>query len=312
MTSRLAKSMASAARDLAADLVGRSKSKPLAAARKSLAAELGREVTPDEAAEVLAQSAICAAAILGGNGESAALHWLRETASEWEKWALEAAANGATPQGAHAPRSPAHAPRSPLDALRSPESADHLYDQFLYHYSPTSRKRHGVFFTPQPIADYIVRHVDCVLREDFGLTDGLAAKSEIRNPKSAIVLLDPACGTGIFLLAVIDHLHRRLGDGFRDFVPDLLPRLIGVELLPVPAFLARLNIALKLAATGYDFKHAASIQVHCRDALSPNPQSEIRNPQSTLPIILGNPPFSSLTTNTNPWMKERRGSTTTM
>lgn len=181
------------------------------------------------------------------------------------------------------------------------QSPAHLYDSFLHAYSRNDRKHHGVFFTPQPIAEYIVRRIDHSLREDFHFADGLA-QSQIPNPQSQILLLDPACGTSVFLLAALDFLHARLAENWNDFVPELLPRLIGIEILPAAALLAKLNITLQLAATGYDFRHNIPIQIHCGDALNPNLQFAIRNSQSAIPIVLGNPPFSSLSTNTNPWI----------
>ena len=101
---------------------------------------------------------------------------------------------------------------------------------------------------------------------------------------------------------MIDCLHSRKGDRWNEFIPDLLPRLTGIELLPAAAFLAKLNIAFKLAETGYDFHQPGSISIYIGDALDLAVQSAIRNPQSAIPVLLGNPPFSSLTTNTNPWI----------
>ena len=285
--SRLAREMAAAARTLKAELRDRRSQAAHVSARESLAADLGRDVPPDEAADALAQAIVCAAAILGRRSLPDALRWLAETSSPWESLVLRTAAATGTEYSVLTPYE---------------QSPAHVYDQFLYHYAPTSRRRHGVFFTPQPIAEYIVGQVDHLLCDEFGLADGLATQSAIRNPKSEIVLLDPACGTGVFLLAVIDHLHRRLGEQWNEFVPDLLPRLVGIELLPVPALLAKLNLAAKLAETGYEFRHPDRLQIHTGDALIPNPQSKIQNPKSALPVVLGNPPFSSLTTNTNPWI----------
>ena len=279
--------MAAQARVLAAELSERPGDPSFISARLSLSADLSREVTAAEAADVLAQGVVCAAAILGRITDSGPVGWLRESASEWERWIYS------------------HAVGTPYTVLSTqyPSDLRHCYDQFLHAYDRTSRKRHGVFFTPQPIADYIVGRIDQTLIEDFGIPDGLASQSAIRNPQSAIIV-DPACGTGVFLLAVIDHLHRRLAGDWNEFVSDLLPRLTGIELLPVPAFLAKLNIALKLAATGYDFRLQGKTDIRIGDALTPDLQSAIRNPQSTIPILLGNPPFSSLSTNTNPWIAE--------
>jgi len=287
--SQLIRSMVAATRDLKGELLNRNHDHSLSVARESLAADLGRETTDEETVDVLSQAVVCAAPIIGGIDQQVALDWLFGSLSNWEQWVLKRAL-----------------PRS----MRTEYSADcdvhgcnpHLYDSYLHRHSPRARKHHGVFFTPQSIADFVVRSVDELLTDSFGFRQGLAARSEKRKSKSEIAILDPACGTGVFLLAVIDHLHQRLGDAWNDFVPDLLPRLMGIELLPVPAFLAKLNIALKLAETGYDFRQPCRIQVQIGDALAANPKSEIRNLKSALPIVLGNPPFSSLSTNTNPWI----------
>jgi len=257
----------------------------MAAAARELAGEWsGRDfggVTPD----TVAQAAVCGAPILAsGRNDHAALNWLCRQLAPWESFALEQALR------------PSLSPSLPF----SP-SPSHLYDAFLHHHARDRRKRHGVFFTPQPIADYIVRRIDAALRNDFGLPGGLADDSAFRTPHSAF-LLDPACGTGVFLLAVIDFLHSRLADCWNELVPALLPRLIGIELLPAAAFLAKLNIALQLAETGYDFRQPGSIQIHTADALDPNLQFAICNLQSAIPVLLGNPPFSSLSTNTNDWI----------
>ena len=245
---------------------------------------------------MLAQAVVCAGAILGSGIHSAAVHWLSETTSAWERWVLESASQAISTQCSVL---------STQNRVRPSDSAydlTHRYEQFLHSHAPLIRKRHGVFFTPRPIADYIVAEIDRALQADLGLHHGLASQSAIRHPQSTIQFLDPACGTGVFLLAVIDHLHRRLGKRWNDFVPDLLPRLVGIDLLPVPAFLAKLNIALKLAETGYDFRSPGKINVILGDALSPNLQSAICNLQFAIPVLLGNPPFSSLSTNTNPWI----------
>lgn len=272
------------ASELKRELLASIANRDLSQARDSLAADLAREVSADEAADVLAQAVVCAAAIVGEQYDSVALAWLRDSLGVWEQWVID--------------RAIASSSQLPTSEIRNL----HLYDEFLHHFAPTTRRRHGVFFTPQPIADFIVRQIDASLISDFDLPAGLASQSALRTPHSALVFLDPACGTGVFLLALIDHLHRHMGDDWNDFVPNLLPRLIGIELLPVPAFLAKLNIATKLASTGYDFRHSAKLSIHTGDALSPDPKSEILNPKSTLPVILGNPPFSSLSTNTNPWI----------
>jgi len=315
--SGLLRAMVAAGRALATELHERRGDREFSDAAESLAAELGREVPAEEAADVLAQAVICAESILtDASGRAfAAVEPLHETMSVWEQWVL-AHIRGRVLSTKHSVLNSPQMNSPQLNSLRrssksSAASASlstidrrHLYDQFLQLYAPPARKHHGVYFTPRPIADYVVRQVDIALRRDFGLTDGLACQSAIRNSQSAIQILDPACGSGVFLLAVIDHLHTRLGNDWNEFVPDLLARLVGIELLPVPALLAKLNVALELAETGYDFHGGCQIRIQIGDALSPARQSAIRNTQSAIPIpiLIGNPPFGSLSTNTNSWI----------
>lgn len=257
------------------------------------ARELVAKFSDQPVSDAEVQATVCAAPILAaasGNIDDA-LAWLEPQLNPWEQRALHQAFSLQTEY------SSPPAPSRPL-------SPSHLFELFLRKHSPSARKRHGVFFTPEPIAHYIITQIDRLLREEFHLHDGLAAQSAIRNPKSEIPLfLDPACGTGLFLLTLIDHLHRLVQHRrWNAFVPDLLSRLVGIEILPAAAFLCKLNLTLKLAETGYQFAQSANLRIFTGDALSPNLQSEICNPQSAIPVLLGNPPFSTLSTNTNPWI----------
>jgi hypothetical protein len=87
----------------------------------------------------------------------------------------------------------------------------HFYETFLAAYDPKLRELRGVYYTPEPVVDYIVRSVDSVLKSDFALKAGIADASEIRlkRPKEKgngeetyethrVQILDPACGTGTF------------------------------------------------------------------------------------------------------------------
>ncbi|MDW8236728.1 MAG: N-6 DNA methylase [Bacteroidia bacterium] len=44
-----------------------------------------------------------------------------------------------------------------------------FYESSLAEYSPEERERRGVYYTPLPVVRYIVRAVDRLLREWFGL-----------------------------------------------------------------------------------------------------------------------------------------------
>ena len=176
----------------------------------------------------------------------------------------------------------------------------HFYESFLSEYDKQQKVERGVFYTPRPVVSYIVRSVHQLLRTEFGLDDGLADvttwEEMARRPKGITIpdgvlpnqdfvrILDPATGTGTFLVEAIDVIHGTLADkwkaqGFRDhevevlwneYVPKhLLPRLYGYELLMAPYAIAHLKISLKLYETGYRFGSEERAQVYLTNALEP-------------------------------------------
>lgn len=159
----------------------------------------------------------------------------------------------------------------------------HFYEGFLAAYDKAMKVQRGVFYTPKPVVSFMVRTVDDVLRTEFGLPLGLAdtttwgefvsAHPESKIPDGVkadepfVKILDPATGTGTFLVEVIDLIHRRMMEEawkgkpaaekrrlWNDYVARfLLPRLYGYELMMAPYAVAHMKIGLKLADTGYDF-----------------------------------------------------------
>ena len=84
-----------------------------------------------------------------------------------------------------------------------------FYEDFLTAYKPRMRERRGVYYTPEPVVSYMVRSVDILLKEKFNKPLGLA------DPE--VIILDPACGTGTFLLWIFQEIHRKFQEN-----PDLL------------------------------------------------------------------------------------------
>ncbi len=62
----------------------------------------------------------------------------------------------------------------------------HFYETFLGEYNPALRKARGVWYTPQPVVNFIVRAVDDILKTEFDLPQGLADTSKIKIKKKAI------------------------------------------------------------------------------------------------------------------------------
>ena len=75
----------------------------------------------------------------------------------------------------------------------------HFYETFLAEYDPQHRRvDRGVYYTPPQVISYIVRSVDSLLKTALNRPDGLAADDTL--------ILDPATGTGGFLLTVLDRV----------------------------------------------------------------------------------------------------------
>ena len=228
----------------------------------------------------------------------------------------------------------------------------HFYEHFLAAYDKKQKVSRGVFYTPRPVVSYIVRSVDQLLRREFGLTDGLADTTtwgemvkrhrELKIPKGIshgqafVQILDPATGTGTFLVEVIDLIHSSMVDKWtaqghskqkilalwNDYVPNrLLPRLHGYEILMAPYAIAHLKIGLKLYETGYGFETNERARLYLTNALEPpgNRQltldflpalsheaqavNEIKRRQR-FTVVIGNPPYKSISLNRGEWIRD--------
>jgi SAM-dependent methyltransferase len=124
----------------------------------------------------------------------------------------------------------------------------YFYEPFLQAFDPELRKELGVWYTPEEIVRYQVERVDAVLRSELGLADGLA------DPK--VVVLDPCCGTGTYLRAVLRRiaatLHDKGGDALvaNDLKKAAMERVFGFEILPAPFVISHLQLGLELETLG--------------------------------------------------------------
>ncbi len=139
----------------------------------------------------------------------------------------------------------------------------YFYEHFLKQYDPQQRRELGVYYTPDPVVDFIVRSVHEILQQKFGLADGLADRSRVdkldtgnenrgENGTHRVHILDPACGTGSFLYRVVKHVRQSLAANqgvWHNYVKeDLLPRLHGFELQMAPHTIAHIKMAWQLQA----------------------------------------------------------------
>jgi predicted helicase len=142
----------------------------------------------------------------------------------------------------------------------------HFYETFLGEYNPALRKARGVWYTPQPVVNFIVRAVDDILKTEFDLPQGLADTSKtkvkvdyygkkIEKEVHKVQILDPATGTGTFLAEVVKYIYKKFegqqGIWSKYVTNDLIPRLNGFELLMASYAMAHLKMDMLLTETGY-------------------------------------------------------------
>ena len=142
-------------------------------------------------------------------------------------------------------------PREALTATH--ETADpwlFFYEDFLAAYDPELRKKAGVYYTPLEVVRCQVRLIDEILHSEFGKEMGFV--------EAGVATLDPAVGTGTYLLTIIDHALDRVeteeGAGaVKGGARSLLHNLHGFEWMVGPYSVAQLRFSQALT------KHKVSL-----------------------------------------------------
>ena len=193
--------------------------------------------------------------------------------------------------------------------FREAQAVQYFYEPFLEAYDPVLRKDLGVWYTPPELVRYMVSRVDTVLRDELGIEDGLASDD--------VLVLDPCCGTGAFLVETLRHVRRALEDD-----PDqanragvrlrkaATERLFGFELLTAPFVVAHLQIGLALREAGAPLRSDQRAAVYLTNALTgwqeasdegqmhleAEFEQEVKAAQKVkqqrkILVVLGNPPY---------------------
>lgn len=196
----------------------------------------------------------------------------------------------------------------------------HFYEEFLTAYDKTQKVERGVFYTPQPVVNFIVRAVDHILKEQFGLADGLASE-ETKTIKvkrqsrrkidgayrmvddtaevPAVQVLDPATGTGTFIRQTILQIYKNfreahaeldataMHEAWNEYVPKhLLPRLNAFELMMAPYAVAHMKLAMVLKDTGYEFGSDSRLHVYLTNSLEKPGKSDYQGTLFDDPLAL--------------------------
>ncbi|WP_332018869.1 type ISP restriction/modification enzyme [Kaistella sp.] len=220
-------------------------------------------------------------------------------------------------------------------STRQEDPVIHFYETFLGKYNPALRKARGVWYTPQPVVNFIVRAVDDLLKTEFNLPMGLAdaskltKKVELHGKKvdktyHKVQVLDPATGTGTFLAETIRYIYdenfRNINEGaWNSYVEkDLIPRMNGFELLMASYSMAHLKLDMLLSETGYETNSDQRFNVFLTNSLEEHHQdtgtlfaswlsdeSNMANQiKKDTPVmcVIGNPPYSGESSNKSDWI----------
>ena len=195
-------------------------------------------------------------------------------------------------------------------------AVQYFYEPFLEAFDPELRKQLGVWYTPREIVRYMVERVDTVLRTELGLPSGLA------DPN--VYVLDPACGTGAYLVEVLDRIHRTLKEerGEDALTPQQLKqaakeRVFGFEILPAPYVIAHLQLGMYLqrahaplteehegkreragvyltnALTGWEPPDKQKARLPFQEFEEEREEADTVKRDKPILVVLGNPPYNA-------------------
>lgn len=195
----------------------------------------------------------------------------------------------------------------------------HLYEHFLEVYDQSLRKQSGSYYTPNEVVTAMVRLTGEILRTRMGISRGFAADD--------VVTVDPAMGTGTFLLSVIDAVAATVADeegspAVPPQIRSLFTRLIGFEKQAGPFAVAELRVHQAIKT-----EHGAEVpedevqlfvadtldnpyieQTHLGNTYEPIARSrrEANKIKREVPVlvVIGNPPYRERARGSGGWVEK--------
>jgi len=194
-----------------------------------------------------------------------------------------------------------------FQAFDSGMAVQYFYEPFLAAFDPELRKQLGVWYTPPEIVQGMVAKCDRLLMDELGEPEGLAGDN--------VLVLDPCCGTGAFLVEALRVAAERWRDRGEPYADRLrhaaTARMFGFELLTGPFVVAHLQVAFLLARHGVRLEGDERAAVFLTNALTGwEPMSQEKRALDPLAlydesdrahqvkreeqilVVVGNPPYS--------------------
>lgn len=193
-----------------------------------------------------------------------------------------------------------------IDEQTAAAAITYFYEPFLEAFDPQLRDELGVWYTPPEVVRYQVRRVHHLLKTELGILRGLA------DPN--VVVLDPCCGTGAYLLEVARCIADEAKlDGDESVIGLTLSRafherVIGFEILTAPFAIAQLQLYLLLDSLGGEPDSSKRLMIFLTNSLSgwrdrgdvkltfPEMREEFDASQEVkrkakIIVVIGNPPY---------------------
>ncbi len=178
-----------------------------------------------------------------------------------------------------------------------------VYEKFFQGYSVDIADTHGIVYTPQEIVDFMCAAVEEVLETEFGKKLG----------DEGVVIIDPATGTGNFVVNLLSRAHKRNLRNFEEFYRE---RLFANEVMLMPYYIASLNIEreyYQLTGRAQPFEGLCFVDTldlarnrQMTFFNEKNSERVERQKNADINVIIGNPPYNVGQVNENDNNKNRK------
>ncbi len=187
----------------------------------------------------------------------------------------------------------------------------YFYEDYLAQYDAALRKRRGVYYTPPPVVNFIVRSIDEILKTKFSLNHGLADDEHV-------TVLDFACGTGTFVVEIVQQIMESVSSSAKAELllkEHVLKNVYAFEYLIAPYTIAHLKLAqyledrqMRSPAEKFNILLTNTLEPlepqhnYLLPALSEETERALRVKKSGVLVITGNPPYAGHSQNRGDWI----------
>ena len=175
-----------------------------------------------------------------------------------------------------------------------------VYEQFFQGFSVKVADTHGIVYTPQPIVDFIVKSVSHVLKTEFNRT----------LSDSGVNIIDPFVGTGNFIVRLMQEIDKTA------LQAKYSEELHCNEVLLLPYYVASMNIEHEFWVATQQYLPYDKICLVDTFDVTDAPQMTMFAPdntrrvetqkESSMFVVIGNPPYNAKQTNENDNNKNRK------